>query len=189
MIIGLTGGSGTGKSTVVKFFENNGYIVLDFDKISRDVCKKDMPCLKELVDNFGEEILYPDGFLNRKYLGAIVFSDREKLKLLNSITHKYIIEEMYAFLEKNKNSNIIFDAPLLFEAGIDVLCDKTISVLADKDIRINRIMKRDGITRAQAINRIKSQKDDDFYKTKSDMIIINNSSVDDLDNKLKELFK
>jgi len=189
MIIGLTGGSGTGKSTVVDYFKNKGYKILDFDKVSRKVCEIGTPCLNEIVFFFGKNVLSTDGSLNRKFLGSIVFSDEEKLKLLNSITHKYITEEMYKFLDKNKNSNIVFDAPLLFEAGIDSLCDKTIAVLAPKNIRIDRIVKRDNITKDQAINRIKSQKEDGFYKEKANIVIINDGSVDELYNKLKEFFQ
>ena len=112
MIIGLTGGSGTGKSTVVNFFIERGFIVLDFDKISRDICQVGMPCLNELSDNFGKEILNIDGSLNRKYLGNIVFSDKTKLELLNKITHKYIIKEMYQFLDTHKGKKIIFEVKI-----------------------------------------------------------------------------
>lgn len=189
MIIGLTGGSGTGKSTVVKYFVNKGYLVLDFDKVSRNICKNGMPCLKELIDNFGEEILFSDGSLNRKYLGNIVFSNKEKLLLLNSITHKYITEEMYNFLNTHKNKDIIFDAPLLFEANIDSLCNYTIAVLATKDVRIQRIIERDNISKEQAINRINSQKPDIFYVKRANIVIHNDGTIDELNDKLKNIFK
>ena len=189
MIIGLTGGSGTGKSTIVNFFLERGFIVLDFDKISRDICQVGMPCLNELSDNFGKEILNIDGSLNRKYLGNIVFSDKTKLELLNKITHKYIIKEMYRFLDTHKGKKIIFDAPLLFESKIDELCDYTIAVLAEKSIRIKRIINRDNISQEQAINRINSQQPDSFYKEKANIIINNNESIDDLYITLKRIIE
>lgn len=188
MIIGLTGGSGTGKSTVVNFFVEQGFMVLDFDKISRDICQIGMPCLKELVLNFGNKILFKDGSLNRKYLGNIVFNDKEKLLLLNTITHKYITKEMYNFLSINKDKNIVFDAPLLFEAGIHNLCDKTIAILAPEETRIERIMKRDRLTKEQAIVRIRSQKDDSYYIDKANIVIYNASTKENLYNALKDIF-
>lgn len=189
MIIGLTGGSGTGKSTVVEFFIDKGYLLLDFDKISRDVCAPNTKCLKELTNHFGNDILNKDKTLNRKHLGNIVFKDKEKLKELNNITHKYILEEMLMFLSKNKDKNIIMDAPLLFEANIDKYCNKTIAILATKEARIERIMKRDGLTRRQSENRINSQPDDIFYINRANIVIANYSTIDVLYESLNKIFK
>ncbi len=178
MIIGITGGSGTGKSLASEFFKENGFLVIDFDKISRDVSKKGSDSLRELHLVFGDAILNPDGTLSRKKLGEIVFSDKEKLAILNEITHKYIIKEAIKIKETTDAKNIIYDAPLLFEAGLDRECDFVISVLADKEKRIERIMKRDSISMEYAKRRIESQKCDEFYIEKSDFSVYNNGDKD-----------
>lgn len=189
MIIGLTGGSGTGKSTVVKYFTDKGYVLLDFDKISRDVCKQNSPCLNEIVSCFDTVILTENGALNRRALGNIVFKDKEKLSLLNNITHKYILEEMFKLLDIHKDKNIIMDAPLLFEAQIDKYCDRTVAILAPKDTRIERIMKRDSLTFEQAESRINSQPNDEFYISKANIVIANYSTIDILYEALDNIFK
>ncbi len=177
MIIGLTGGSGSGKSSASQFFSQKGFEIIDFDALSKKVSSKGSKCLDELREVFGENIFAPDGSLLRRKLGDIVFADEKKLSILNSITHKYILKEADKLLKEYDGKNIIFDAPLLFEAELDKKCDCTISILADPDIRIERIAKRDGISKPSAKNRIKSQKDDSFYLEKSDYIVYNEKDV------------
>ncbi len=180
MIIGITGGSGSGKSLASQFFKENGFEIIDFDELSRKVSQKGSECLDELRAVFGEKVFAPDGTLLRRVLGDIVFADGKKLSILNSITHKYILKEADRLTEMCAGKNIIFDAPLLFEAELDKKCDYTISILAKLDVRIERICERDGISREAAINRIKSQKDDSFYLKKSDFTVYNNTDVSSL---------
>ena len=182
-IIGLTGGSGAGKGEVCKAFLNYGIESIDTDRESREVTRKGSDCLKELVENFSGIILTANGELDRKKLADIAFKSEEKVKLLNSITHKYILEKCQRWIIDRKNANreaVIVDAPLLFESGFDKNCDVIISVLADIDKRIERIIKRDNLTEEQAMLRIKNQKDDKFFMEHSDYIIYNNGSYSDI---------
>lgn len=188
MIIGLTGGSGTGKSSACEFFKKKGFLILDLDKVSRKVCQKGEKCLDEIVDFFGNDILNENGELIRRKLGDIVFSDKEKLEILNKITHKYLIEETRNFISANEDKNIVLDAAVLFEAGAQKLCTHTLCVLSSFENRLKRIIERDGISQESARNRILSQPDDDFYLSRCDAYVYNNSSVEELFNQLEKCF-
>ena len=188
-IIGLTGGSGSGKGEVCKAFLSFGIESIDTDKIYRDAVKKDSECLTEIVENFSEVILNESGELDRKKLAEIVFSSKEHLGLLNKITHKHILnkcKDIMLDMEKSGKKAVIIDAPQLFESGFDKNCDVIISVVADLDKRIKRITKRDNITTEQAERRIKNQKSDGFFIENSDYAIYNNS---DYENVYKQVFK
>ncbi len=187
MIIGLTGGSGTGKSSAARYIEQKGFVTVDFDRISRDICQKGSPCLNEIVQVFSESVLNEDKTLNRRRLGEIVFSDSGKLAILNSITHKYILMESERIVRENSGCNLLFDAPLLFEAGLEKQCDLVISVLAEREIRINRIIERDSISREAAENRIDSQPKDEYYIGKSDFCVTNNHGIDELYRQLDDI--
>ena len=189
MIIGITGPSGSGKSLASQFFKEKGFEVIDFDELSRKVTQKGSECLDELRAVFGEKVFAPDGTLLRRELGDIVFADGKKLSILNSITHKYILEEADKLIKMYAEKNIIFDAPLLFEAELDKKCDYTISILASPDVRIKRICERDGISEKSAINRIKSQKSDSFYLEKSDFSVCNNTDVSSLRLELANILR
>lgn len=189
MIIGLTGGSGTGKSSAARYIEQKGFLTVDFDRISREITQKNTPCLKEIVKTFSEEVLNEDKTLNRRRLGEIVFSDSEKLAILNSITHRYILKESERIVRENSRCNFLFDAPLLFEAGLEKQCDYVISVLADKETRICRIVARDSISHETAENRINSQHNDEYYMTKSDFCVTNNGSIEELQQQLDDIFR
>lgn len=189
MIIGLTGGSGVGKSCASEVFEAEGFLIIDFDKISRDVTSAGSECLAELTQFFGDSILNADQSLNRRLLGEIVFSDKEKLSALNRITHKHILKKSDEITNANKDKNIIFDAPLLFEAGLEKKCDYVVSVLADIQNRIERICRRDSISEDIARNRIRSQHDDDYYINKSDFCVYNNSNIENLEIQIKNLIR
>ena len=176
MIIGITGGSGVGKSTVSAEFEKRGFFVIDADKVAHKVMDKGTECLKEVITFFGTEYLNDDGTLNRKKLGSLVFNNKEKLEKLNEITHKYIIKEI-KFLSQ-KDENVIIDAAVLFESDLKNLCNKTIFVSCPFDIRVKRIMERDNITRTYAEDRINAQPKDDYYKQRCDFEITNDGDND-----------
>lgn len=169
MIIGITGGSGAGKSTVSAKFEKYGFKIADADKIAHMLMAKGSDCLSETVEHFGSGFLNSDGTLNRKKLGEAVFSDPEKLKALNKITHKYITAEIKKITEENPDT--VIDAAVLFESGAYRLCDVTVYVHCPEEIRIKRIMERDGISREYAKSRIKSQADENKYKSLCDYTI------------------
>jgi len=188
MVVGLTGGSGTGKSTACDFFRKRGYIIVDSDKIARKVCEKGEKCFDDIVDAFGTSVLNEDGTLDRAKLGGIVFSNKEKLELLNQITHKYIIQKNMEIIKNNPDANIVLDAPLLFEAGLDKVCHEIICVLSDIKKRAERIMERDLITLEKAMARINSQPDDDFYIERCTHVLYNNTTVGNLVEQLENIY-
>ncbi len=189
MIIGLTDSSGSGKSIAAEFFAEKGFFIIDFDKISREICNPGEPCLMELTEKFGCDIIDSEGKLLRKKLGEIVFADKDKLALLNNITHKYILQKSDILKEQNNHRNIIMDAPLLFEAGLEKQCDCVVSILTDPEIQIQRIMARDGISRDTAMGRIASQHSNEYFQQKSDFCIYNNSTRQEFENKLEKLLE
>lgn len=186
MIAGITGRSGSGKSYVSGIFAQYGFTVIDLDAVSRNVTMADSACLKEITDSFGNGVLLADGSLNRRALGEIVFNDEEKLKTLNTITHKYILEEMERIIS-DTDGDILIDAPLLFEANLDKRCDATIGVIADDDILIKRISARDGISFETAAARLAKQHNNDFFIKNCTYIIENNGISEELDEKTKGL--
>ncbi len=189
MIIGLTGSSGSGKSIAAEFFAENGFYIIDFDRISREICNIGEPCLLELTEHFGCDIINSDGSLLRKKLGEIVFADKQKLEKLNSITHKYILQRADSLVEQYSHRHIVFDAPLLFEAELDRRCCCVVSILCDRETQLRRIMERDGISRETAAGRIASQHDAEFFEQKSDYCIYNNSTRQEFKAKLEKLLE
>lgn len=178
VIIGLTGQSGSGKTTVSKVFRENGFAIVNCDKVSRKVNESGSECNKKLAEIFPD--CFDDNFtLDRRKLGDIVFADKNKLDILNKTVYPYIFNEIKLAL-KNLSYNfdfIVLDAPTLFEFGIDKMCQVIVSVLADENLRLERIMKRDKISEMSVRNRFKSQKNDEFFKVNSDFIIFNNSDL------------
>ena len=183
-LVGITGGSGCGKSHLSMLLRERGFPVIDCDLVSREIMAKDTPCAKEVCQYFGEEIL-DGGEINRRKLGKIVFSDSQKLKKLNEITHKYILESIYNKMEKEAGNVVLTDGATLIESGIS--CDIMVGVLADKEIRKKRIMERDGLSEEDAKLRISAQKDDSFYKEHCDFVIYNNTGEIDLDGFIKRI--
>lgn len=183
MVVGLTGQTGAGKSTVTEVFKQAGFTVIDADRVSKFVQRRGSPCLYELQDYFTDAILLADGSLNRKKLAEIVFSDKTMLEVLNSICYPYINSEIlrqirrYARLQKKI---ILLDAPTLFESRTDDFCEIIISVTADEKLRFERIKKRDGLSDEEAENRMSSQHKQNFFEENSDFIIKNNSTVEKL---------
>ena len=187
MVIGLTGRSGSGKSVASKFLLKQGFVIIDFDQIARGIYKSNSECLKEIIEHFGTDIIDECNNLKREELARIVFNNSEALKNLNRITHKYIYEEAIKIKENNKDKNIVYDAPLLFEANLDIECDYIISILSDDRMQIERIIKRDHITEELAKKRLASQKPNNFFIEYSDFYIMNNSTIEKFEEKLKEI--
>ncbi|MDD3766810.1 MAG: dephospho-CoA kinase [Eubacteriales bacterium] len=173
MVIGVTGGSGSGKSFFCKEAKKLGFHIIDADGIGHKVLLRGNPAYDEVVGFFGKEILSENGEINRKRLGEIVFSSKDKLQKLNSITHFRISEKIDEIIQENKDKNILIDAALLFESGMDAKCDKVIAILAPKDVRIKRIMERDGLIYEKALKRINSQSSDEFYRLRADFVLQN----------------
>ena len=194
--LGLTGGIGSGKSAAAGIFKALGAYIVDADKISRDILKPNTEAYRETVARFGDEILNSDGTVDRKALAAIVFGSEAELEALNNITHKHIFAVMERKARdaeinaKYKNSIIVIDAPLLFAPDFKMRYDKSAAVIADDEIRIKRVLKRDGASRAEVENRIKSQLANAELTARADYIIENNTNdIKDLENKVKELYE
>ena len=190
-IIGLTGGIGTGKSTVSNFLREQNFAIVDADRISREVVEPGKPLLKELEEAFGSEIINEDGSLNRKGLAAIVFNDVEQRKLMDSIMHKEILAEMRScmenYQEQGVHQGIIIDAPLLFEIGLEKWCGQVWLVTADMDIRIQRVCARDNAVPAEVEARIRNQMSDDEKRKLSDEILDNSGTLEDLHKQIRDL--
>lgn len=173
-IIGLMGGSGAGKSTVAEILKKHNANIIDCDKISHQIMEPNTPAWQETVKTFGNEILNPNNTINRRALANIVFNNRQRLAELEEITHKYIKQEVYSRLETAKKANLpltVIDAPLLVEAGLDKSADSVWLVNADCNLRVERIAKRDNITKQEAINRLKNQPDPKSLEPYANVII------------------
>lgn len=186
IIIGLCGCTGSGKSTVATLFAMYGAYIIDCDNIAHNVTKKDTECFTEIVDHFGSDIVKEDGNLNRKALANIIFEKSDEKRVLEEITHKYILEDV--FKEINSHDGLILvDAPLLFESGLDSWCNYTIVVTADEKVRLKRIMSRDDIDEELALKRIKSQTEEKDLVSRCDFVIHNNSNVKSLNSQIKSI--
>ena len=190
MIIGLTGGIATGKSQSSKIFKELGCYIIDADKLSRTLTTKDSKCLKEIVETFGTDILNYNGTLNRKKLGQIVFNDKQAKMDLERIIHPHIIKKTNEIIAKKYNkTNIIVDAPLLFEVGLDRVCDKVIVIYARYHIQITRFMKRDNLSKEDAIKRIALQMPIEDKMRLADITIDNSGTLIDLKKNIKFIYR
>ena len=182
-VLGLTGPSGAGKGVVAQRLRVvHGFAWIDTDAVYHELISAPPPCLDELVAAFGKEILTPDGALDRPALAALVFDPdhKDKLELLNAITHKHVLAEADRQIEAARAAGAkgaVIDAPLLFESGADRICTHTLAVLAHRDIRLQRIMARDGLTYQAAQKRLDAQKPDAFYIERAEYILENNCDI------------
>ena len=181
-VLGITGNSGGGKSTLSKIlFEKNAYII-DADVLARRVLDIDGRAYGETVEFFGDSILNFDKTINRKALSDIVFGDKDKLSALSEITHKHILNYIYDEIEEISeagcHSLIVVDAPLLFESGLDGACDAVWVVDAIYETKISRIMERDGISREKAAQRLEKQTPPEELVKRADHVIMNDFGFD-----------
>ena len=176
IVVGLTGQTGTGKTTVGNELKKYGYSVIDADKVARLVTEKGSPTLKKLAEAFGKEIIKSDGTLDRALLADKAFSNEKMLELLNSITHPEIVRLIMKKVNGeffNGFEGVIIDAPQLFESGLDKKCNMIIAVTAPENLRLERIMKRDGISEEPARKRMAAQLPEEFFTQQSDIVVVN----------------
>ena len=175
MIIGITGGTGCGKTTLLNQIEKLGGLVLDCDAIYHQLLQRDKEMLTAIEDRFPGVV--EDGSLNRKKLGSIVFSDPQALLDLNAITHSAVKQEVLRQLEA-KPALAAIDAIGLFEGGLAELCDVTVAVTAPVEQRIQRLMQRDGISESYARSRIEAQHEETWFREKCDHTLVNDGNID-----------
>jgi dephospho-CoA kinase len=190
-LAGLTGGIATGKTTVANLFREKGIYIIDADLIAREVVKKGMPAWRMIKEEFGDEILREDGELDRKKLGSIVFSSKEKIQKLNSIVHPFVREKMMEEIERaiSTEKNILLDIPLLFENGIHQWLRPVILVYAPLEVQIERLMKRDGLNREECEKRIRAQMSIEEKKKLADYIIDNSSDISKTKRQVEEVYE
>ncbi|MEA4804707.1 dephospho-CoA kinase [Acetobacterium wieringae] len=183
-IIGITGGIASGKSTVTDILKKRfNYIVIDADQLARQAVEPESPGLKKIIMAFGETVIDENGELNRSMLGEIIANNDHARTKLNAMIHpevKKLYDQQISFYRKSGIPTVFYDCPLLFETNLQNTVDETILVVADKEIRIERIMNRDNLTREQAIRRIEMQMSDEEKIALADTIIENNGSMNDL---------
>lgn len=179
-ILGLTGGIASGKSTVSAYLAQNGALIIDADLIARQVVAKKSSGLKQVVAKFGEEILTASGELDRKKLGKLVFSNKDLLKALTDITGPLIRAEILREIQAAKKAQVklvVLDIPLLFETGYQTLCDKVMVVTIPSKLQLERVMKRDNLSAAEARKRIANQLPASKRNELADVLIDNSKSV------------
>mgnify|MGYP006281292481 CR=1 FL=1 len=191
MIIGLTGGIASGKSTVSNILRKQDVYIIDADKLVHQILQKGNRGYKKVVDQFGEKILNSQNQIDRNKLGQIVFSDKKKLKKLENITHPLVISIIKDKIESKQDDyeHIVVDAPLLYESGLDKLTDQDWVVYADYDVQLKRLMERDDLSREEAKNRIEKQLSLEKKRELADVVINNNDSIADLKEKVLHKWK
>lgn len=190
--VGLTGSIAVGKSFVLNTLHEFGCRVLDADQTARDVVAPGTPGLKQIVENFGSNILLPDGSLNRAMMASIVFQDQDKLLLLNSIVHPLVFEAQADWLAEGDSDSekkiSVIDAALMIESGGYKKFDKIIVVWCEPELQLQRLMKRDGIDQEAAIRRIRAQMPQEEKKKYADYLIDTSNGFDDTRQQIEQVF-
>lgn len=180
-VIGLTGGIASGKSTILETLKKMGAVVISADEVAHAATQPGKPAWEDIVRFFGTGILNDDKTINRKKLGEIVFNNRQYLQKLNEITHPRVKEmfknSLKEIKEKNPDAVVVLEIPLLYEAGLEKICDEVWVVWVNRENQIRRLMAREGIDREEAIKRIEAQLPLDEKARRADFVIDNNKNV------------
>lgn len=187
VIIGLTGGIGSGKSTAAVCFQSFGIPVLDADTFAREALEPETSCYWKTLECFGEEFFKEDGTIDRKRLAETVFKDEKRRLELNRIVHPYVLDRMRKESQRIASQSVIWEVPLLFESGFDSCCDITVAVLCREDLRIRRICARDGVSIEQAQDRIRAQISDEKRAALADEVLYNEGTEQELMHKVAQL--
>lgn len=191
-VIGLTGGIGSGKSEAAACLIELGAVHVDADAISRALTAPGGEALGEIRERFGDAFFTPGGVLDRRKLGATVFANEEKRHLLEGILHPRIQRRMLDETDRARSEGaeaVILDVPLLFETGMDTLCDVTLLITAEKEERIRRVMLRDGLTRQNVEQRMKNQMDDEEREALATYTLLNDQSLDRFKAEVRDLYR
>lgn len=192
LIVGLTGGIASGKSSAGRIMAKLGAKIVDADLLARVVVEPGRPAFAAIVERFGERVLADDGTLDREKLRDIVFKDKRALKDLNKITHPEVFKEILREIENYKKSDskelLVLDIPLLYEAGADAIVDVVAVVYVDRETQIERLIERDKFSRSDAENRIDKQMDLEEKKRRADFVIDNCGDFGDLESEVNFVF-
>ncbi|MNH95790.1 Dephospho-CoA kinase [compost metagenome] len=193
MNIGLTGGIACGKSTVSAMLVSRGAILVDADRIAREVVEPGSPALAKVVDQFGPAVLHPDGTLNRKRLGEIIFSQDEARKQLEGILHPSIRTTMRTRMAEAEQQYpdrlVVVDVPLLYESGLEVMFDEVLVVYVPREKQLARLMERDKLTLEQAEERLKAQLPIEQKKEKADIVIDNQGTLEETESQVEQFWR
>lgn len=193
MNIGLTGGIATGKSTVAKLLTERGANLIDLDKIAREVVEPGQPALHAIAERFGQAVLQPDGSLDRKKLGAVVFSDLEERKALEAITHPAIRavmkERMARYEAEEPDRLVVVDVPLLFESKLESYFEQVMVVYVPRETQLRRLIERDALTPEEADKRLAAQMDIEEKKRRADILIHNTGTPEDTDRQIDRFWR
>ena len=192
LIIGLTGGIATGKSTVTAIFRKRGAIIFDYDVVAREVVEPDTPAWKDIVEYFGESILNDDRSLDRAKIGDIVFPDPEERKKLEGFIYPRLFEEYSRRIREIEQNDpdalVLADTPLLFEAHLEGMFDKIVVVYATREQQIQRLTERDGLDRDAVLARLDAQIPTEEKLDRADYVIQNCDSIEDMEREVNALF-
>lgn len=192
LVVGLTGGYASGKSTVARMFEELGAVLIDADILARKVVAPGRPAWHEIVEHFGKGILLGNSEINRKALADIIFKDEKEREKLNSIVHPRVLEEELAAIdeirEKKPDAVVILSVPLLIESGHFNYCDRIVVVTVDEETHIMRLIERDGFSRDEAIRRISAQMPLSEKVKYADFVINNSGSIEETEREAKVVF-
>ncbi|TGB04089.1 dephospho-CoA kinase [Halobacillus salinus] len=190
LVIGLTGGIATGKSTVSNMFQEFDIPVIDADQLSRDVVEPGQKAYEEIVRTFGERVLHDNGEIDRKALGSIIFKEEEKRKQLNAIVHPEVRKEMVDQRDRFKQENrkaVVLDIPLLFESELMDYVDRILVVYVDEKTQLERLMERDQSAEKEAMQRIQSQIPISSKRERADEVIDNTGTINDSFKQLEDI--
>ncbi len=188
--IGITGPSGSGKTLLSEYFSSLGYPIIDADALYHSMLTPPSDCLDAIRDAFGSSVFTATGELDRAALASLVFNNAEKLALLNRTVLDKVLCRIRKILKKFENDGLTLafvDAPTLIESGFHKECDKVISVISSPDTRIKRIMERDDISQDKALERVRAQKNDEFYIDNSSLVLTNDGTPEDFLAKVQTL--
>jgi dephospho-CoA kinase len=191
LLVGLTGGLASGKSTVAQMLARRGAIVVDADALSRLAVAPGTPGLARIVESFGNGILDSSGDLDRQALASVVFADETKRRLLESIVHPEVFRLLAEVVERHRDTDdvVVFDAPLIVETGFDQACDFLVVVSAPADAQVERVARTRGMTEDEARSRIASQTSSAHRESRADVVVKNVGTLEELERQVAELWE
>ncbi len=187
--IGITGGIGSGKSLACKYFEELGYKVIYADKVAKELYASNKQLINKLAAEFGKEILDENGNLSRADARRIIFSNKRNIKRVNSIVHPFVFRQMDKMVSKIKHNIVLFEAAIMFESGSYKRMDYVVLIYANKETRIKRIIRRDGVRRSDVLKLMQLQLDEREKAKRADFVIKNNATAPALEKNVKAFSK